>query len=382
MAEAMAETWLQDFLQYVEFGPGDGAALRALHPVASPRFAEIAEQFYARVLADEGTRRVLRDESQVGHLKVTLVAWMDRLLSGPWDEAYFEARCRIGRVHVQVGLGQHYMLAAMNLLRRGFEEVADGAYSDRPRELMAARQALGKVLDLDLAIMLHTYREDLLAQQARSERLSTLGQLAASIGHDLRNPLSVIESSAYLLKNRMGNDERGQGHLDRIREQVQISTGIINHVLDMIRDRPLSRERVELGRLIAAAAESVTRPAQVRIALDGFAPLPMVEADPVQIRQVFANLIENAVYAVSPKGQVWVRGTEDHGAILVTVEDDGAGVDPAILQRLFEPLVTTKPKGSGLGLALVKRIAERHGGGVSYQSRTEGGARFTVRLPL
>jgi signal transduction histidine kinase len=101
----------------------------------------------------------------------------------------------------------------------------------------------------------------------------------------------------------------------------------------------------------------------------------------VQLRQVFVNLLENAVDAAGAGGAVAVRGRSLDGAVEVHVEDTGPGVDPATQRRLFEPLITTKEKGIGLGLALVKRIAERHGGTVAYSPRTEGGARFTVRLP-
>jgi signal transduction histidine kinase len=121
------------------------------------------------------------------------------------------------------------------------------------------------------------------------------------------------------------------------------------------------------------------------MALDGLEALPEVHGDPVQLRQVFVNLIDNAVHAASPEGTVAVRaGAEGAagGAVEVHVEDTGPGVDAATQRRLFEPLITTKEKGIGLGLALVKKIAERHGGSVAYSDRIEGGARFTVRLPL
>ena len=89
--------------------------------------------------------------------------------------------------------------------------------------------------------MLHTYRDDLLAQQARVERLSTFGQLVGSIGHDLRNPLGVIETSLFILRGRVGEDERATKHLDRIGEQLRIANGIITNLLDMIRNRPLAQ---------------------------------------------------------------------------------------------------------------------------------------------
>src|SRR5438477_4934393 len=94
-------------------------------------------------------------------------------------------------------------------------------------QLRTVRLALGKILDLELAIMLHTYREDLLAQQAKSERLATFGQMVGFIGHELRNPLGVIESSLYILKGRTGGDERAAKHADRIAEQVGLANRIV-----------------------------------------------------------------------------------------------------------------------------------------------------------
>ena len=93
------------------------------------------------------------------------------------------------------------------------------------------------------------------------------------------------------------------------------------------------------------------------------------------------NLVENAVAAVGDKGEVFVRVSHDDGRVKIAVEDTGPGVDPSIRRRLFEPLVTTKDKGIGLGLALVKRIVERHDGSITYQPRDGGGASFIVNLP-
>jgi signal transduction histidine kinase len=378
----MVETVLQELKRYVRFGDGDERALRALHDAAAPRFGEIADVFYDRILSHEEARTALvGGESQVGHLKVTLRRWLETLLSGPWDEAYWQDRYSIGRVHVRIGLPQHYMFGAMNVVRVELARIAYERFHPDPAQLEVVRNALGKILDLELAIMLHTYRDDLLAQQARVERLSTFGQLVASIGHDLRNPLGVIETSLFILRGRVGKDERAAKHIDRIGEQLRIANGIITNLLDMIRSRPLAKEAVRLAEVVRSAAEAVKRPAGVSLDVDGVDLVPAVEGDPVQLRQVLVNLLENAVYASSPNGAVTIRGRPVSGAVELDVEDTGPGVDPATRRRLFEPLITTKERGIGLGLALVKRIAERHGGSVSYSDRPGGGARFTLRIP-
>jgi signal transduction histidine kinase len=377
----MGESLLDELKRYVGFGPAHEAALRELCAVASPHFPAIADTFYARILDHAEARRALTGgESRVGHLKVTLVRWMGESLGGPWDEAWWESHCRIGRVHVRIDLPQHYMFGAMNVIREELDRVIERAWpGDEPR-CARARGALGKVLDLELAIMLHTYREDLLAKASRSERLATFGQLVGSIGHELRNPLGVIESSLFLLRGRVNDDERVKKHLDRIGDQVRLSSDIISGLLDMVRDRPLPADRVALSALAAAAADSVPRPEGVGLTVDAAGGLEVL-GDATQIRQALVNLVLNAVQAVAPRGEVRVAARREAAAVVVDVEDTGPGVAESVRDRLFEPLITTKDHGSGLGLALVKRVAERHGGSVGHEPRPGGGARFSLRLP-
>ncbi len=379
----MAESLFDELKRYVRFDQDDEQALRAFSPLAAPHFPHITDGFYKRILEHEGARAALHGgESKVGQLKITLMAWLDKLLKGPWDEAYFEVRCRIGRVHVRIALPQHYMFGAMNYVRVELNGLIDQMYLQDPQALQAARQAVGKVLDLELAIMLHTYREDLLAEKARSERLSTFGQLIGSIGHELRNPLGVIETSLFILKGRASQDERTVKHLDRIGEQLGIANQIITDLLDMIRDRPLAMQQVRLSETIERASQSVRWPPGVALEYQGLENLAPVDGDPGQLRQVFVNLIDNAIHASEPSGRVRIEATQGAGWVEVAVEDSGPGVDPSIRRRLFEPLVTTKVKGIGLGLALVKQIVERHQGFIRYDAADSTGARFVVRLPL
>jgi two-component system sensor histidine kinase HydH len=382
----MAETLFEELKRYVGFSPEDEQALLSLHAVTRGHFSRIAEVFYARILQHEGARTALEGgESQVGHLKGTLQIWMDQLLRGPWDESYYELRCRIGRMHVRISLPQHYMFGAMNVLRQEFNELIDNHYREKPQELAVVRKALSKILDLELAIMLHTYREDLLAQQARNERLSTFGQLVGSIGHELRNPLGVIETSLFILKGHQAEkDARTAKHLERIGEQVAIANQIVSDLLDMIRDRPLKREPVRLEEVWRSALAAVQHSPRVVVSEQGLAELPEVRGDPNQLRQVFLNLLENATQAVGEDGTVELTAKALPDAVELAIEDSGPGVSEVIRRRLFEPLMTSKARGIGLGLPLVRRILERHGGSIVYAPRPESGAgaRFLLRLPI
>jgi two-component system sensor histidine kinase HydH len=121
---------------------------------------------------------------------------------------------------------------------------------------------------------------------------------------------------------------------------------------------------------------------QVTFTSSGEDTLPRLSGDPVQLRQVLVNLLENACQATAPRGEVHFRAAVDATHAVLTVEDTGPGVDASVQTRLFEPLITTKAKGIGLGLALVKRIVERHAGTIRYEARAPNGARFVIRLPV
>lgn len=376
----MSETLFEELKRYVGFTEADGEQLRRLEPLVSPHFQQISEVFYDRILEHEGARAALvGGESKVGHLKVTLQQWLKQFFVGPWDESYYERRARIGRVHVRISLPQHYMFGAMHVLARELYAIYDALPAP---EAAPARLATQKLIDLELAIMLHTYREDLMSQQARSERLSTFGQLVGSIGHELRNPLGVIETSTYILRSQQGLDDRGKKHVDRIEAQVRLANEIVSKLLDMIRDKPLAREPINLDTMARDVAETIKRPESVTFDLSALERVAPIQGDPVQVRQVLTNLLQNAVDALPGGGTIKVSAGAEKQGVTVHVEDSGAGVLPELGRRLFEPLVTSKPSGVGLGLALVKRIAERHGGTVEVgRSASLGGAIFSVYFP-
>lgn len=155
---------LDELRAYVGFGQADEEALKALQTLARPHYVEITEVFYDQLRQFDAAAAVLTSPEQTERLKVTLRSWMDRTLGGPWDREYVELRSRIGHVHVKVGLPQRYMFTAMSVIRQELEAIAE----DLP-DPIATQRSLGKILDIDLAIMLETYREDSLAQVRRFE---------------------------------------------------------------------------------------------------------------------------------------------------------------------------------------------------------------------
>jgi PAS domain S-box-containing protein len=166
-----SETWFAELKRYVRFEARDEAALHRLFPFAAPEFRRIAEDFYTRLDEHAEAKRVFGGPEQVARLKGTLCEWMRLLLTGPWDEAYYALRARIGRMHVEIGLPQRYMFGAMDVIRIDLMRVAESAYPRDEPARTCATAALQKIIDLELAIMLETFREAFVDKVQHGERL-------------------------------------------------------------------------------------------------------------------------------------------------------------------------------------------------------------------
>jgi PAS domain S-box-containing protein len=171
--------FFDDVLRYVRWSEADEAALRALGPHVAPERRALVEEFYDRLREHPGAEAVLRDEAQVRRLHDSLERWLDELLSAPRDRAYFERRWRIGAAHARVGLPQRYVFTAMALVRAHLERIASDAFDADRQAAARARGALGKALDVELAVMAETYRDELLG---RLERIGGAGPRARGGG--------------------------------------------------------------------------------------------------------------------------------------------------------------------------------------------------------
>jgi two-component system, NtrC family, sensor histidine kinase HydH len=346
----------------------------------------IVDDFYAAIEANPAARAVISGGApQIERLKQTLIAWLDSMLLGPHDEAYHEVRSRIGRMHVRIGLPQAFMFTAMSRIRVRLVDVTQGALADDPTTLRTTMTALNQILDLELAVMLETYREDLELKTRAAERLATLGQFSASIAHELRTPLAVIESSLFLVRKHLDPQVASipgvAKHLDRIGGEVTRASKTIDNLLDLARRHPPRRQRTELRGLIEAAVEATRLPTTVRIMVTATPDNLTAEVDPDQIRQVLVNLFANSAQAMPRGGQIEVVAEKlASSSARMRVSDDGPGIADEARHRVFEALFTTKAKGSGLGLALCRRIMEAHGGSIDLEP-TESGTSFVLVLP-
>ncbi len=230
--------------------------------------------------------------------------------------------------------------------------------------------------------------------QAR-DRLAVLGQMAAGLAHEIKNPLGAIKGAAQLLDGDRGLASGDHEFVSIILEEVDRLDRVVGSVLDYARPAPGKLGEVEVGDVIQRTVrflDAERSGCELLVQLDP--QLPKVRADAEQIRQVLINLVRNAVQAMGDKGTVRIgasilpsgrgtgRGDPEDGWMVVTVKDDGPGIPAEVRDSLFMPFVTTKQKGTGLGLAISERIVEEMGGRIEVSSRAGEGTTFSIVLPV
>jgi PAS domain S-box-containing protein len=237
----------------------------------------------------------------------------------------------------------------------------------------------------------------------RQEKLAVLGQLAGGVSHELRNPLGAIKNAAYFLNMALEDpDPDVRETLRIVRREVTRSERIVSDLLDFARAKPPTRRRVDPNAVVQAVLSRIAVPEHIEVVSHLGEGLPIIEADPGQLERVISNLIRNAVQSMPDGGRLTVASEQcsvsseqfsdkavfaDDGSlttdnwIQITVTDTGVGISEDNLERIFEPLFTTRAKGIGLGLAIVRSLVERHEGTVRVESQVDEGSTFTVRLP-
>lgn len=390
----MSDVLFDEMKRYVGFDDRDQAALAALRGFFEPCLPGVVDRFYQVIEAHPGARSVFQSAAQMARLRSSLLEWLRTLFGGRYEDAYFNQRAEIGRVHVRVGLPQHYMFTAMEVVWQGLRAHAAQHLALRP-ELNAGLVSLHKLLMLDLAIMLQTYRDsytqqvrsverDLLRDQLqRSEHLAHIGQLAASLAHEIKNPLAGISGAVQVIRDGMAADDGRRAVLTEVLRQINRLDATVRDLLIYSRPRPPRLARTDLRVMIHRSLALLRDEPDVQhVTIRSVVPeqLPPVQADDNQLEQVLLNLVLNAAHASPAGAHVVVRVDALGGGAAVEVTDFGAGMSAEVLARATEPFFTTKTRGSGLGLSICQRIIDAHGGRLEIDSAPGRGT--TVRLIL
>jgi signal transduction histidine kinase len=343
----------------------------------------IAVNFLAGMLFLAAAVRFALDFQRSGELEVYLFASLALLfgLAGLtfkysliWDSRWWLWHLlRLTAYLLVLGFVVHQYLQMVSVLRitlaeRVRAEEALKEYSERLEEMVAERtQELCEA------------QEQLMSR----ERLAVLGQLAGGVSHELRNPLGAISNATYFLNMVLQDPKpKVQEALEILDKEVKTAENIIRSLLDLARDKAPLQQKVDLRVIIQEAVSHIAVPESVEILTQVDEAASTLPADPDQLAQVFGNLILNAVQAMPEGGRLTISSQiSNSGWVSVSISDTGVGIPPENWGKLFEPLFTTKSRGIGLGLALVKSLIEGHGGKVEVESEVGRGSTFTISLP-
>ena len=235
--------------------------------------------------------------------------------------------------------------------------------------------------------------EQLEERERLRDRLAALGEMAAAIAHEVKNPLAGIEVMAGLLRRRLAGQSEAQATLTDIINEAKMANAIVQEVLDFVRPIRLQVEYTAIVDAVQGAvqlADTKARRGAVEVSVAIPDGLPQIQADRHQLTQVFTNLLMNAYEAMSGSGHITISagrvrledGADPREAVLVQVADDGPGIAPDVAEKVFEPFFTTKPQGSGLGLAIVRKIVDAHDGRIDLRTGVGQGTTIRVTLPV
>lgn len=233
------------------------------------------------------------------------------------------------------------------------------------------RTSIKKKIELE-----HELRQS--RSELENERLITIGLIAARLAHDIRNPLSVIKNTVEImrLKFKDNMDEKVEKQLQMLTKSVTRISHQIEDVLDYVRESPLEIKEISFKELLDSILNSIKKPNTITVVI------PENDAkllcDPKKFEVVLVNLIINSIQAMKDMGEIKIRLTEQKGNYLIDIEDTGPGIPEDKIDRIFEPLFTTKQTGTGLGLASCKNIIEQHGGKITVSNNP---TRFSIKLP-
>lgn len=261
---------------------------------------------------------------------------------------------------------------------------------EKTGELIHAKQELEKFTKF-LEKRVDSRTRELKAAQdelIKKERLAAIGQMASVVGHEIRNPLAVINNSIYFIKTKLGTggepDAKITKHIKIIESEIQQANGIINEILTYSRQRELQLEKVRINDWLEEVLSVYPFPAHVAVDKLFDPANPMVEIDKTEMQQAVRNLVGNGVEVMpAPKGgKVTIRTViPEAGWVRIDISDAGSGIPQDVLDKIFAPFFTTKARGTGLGLAVVRKVVDHHKGKVDVESAVGVGTTFKLYIP-
>jgi signal transduction histidine kinase len=247
------------------------------------------------------------------------------------------------------------------------------------------------ILEMGIDITERKKAEAMAQESARklkdAERLAAIGATAGMVGHDIRNPLQAITSDVYLAKTDLASFPEGEGknNMHESLEEIEKNISYINKIVADLQDfaKPLTPklEETDLEKTVHFVLANLDIPGNVTVKYSIKKDFPKLKTDQSYMQRILTNLANNAIQAMPNGGKLTIAASSKNGKATITVQDTGEGIPEEVRGKLFTPLVTTKSKGQGFGLSVVKRFTEGLGGTVTFESEVGKGTKFTIELP-
>jgi len=348
----------------------------------------------AMVVAISIVHQTVEPKNEASHRIYQLVPYAPILLGAFWYGLRGALTCSVLTsvcflVHVLLhqggGLLGENLGESLNILLFNVVGLATGYLSQRRMSATARYRKVAKDLDRSYAELKE--RTDALLEAERNlrsaARLSALGELSASIAHEIRNPLGSIRATAQILSDASTPEDKRPEFSSILVKEVDRLNEVVHRFLDFARSREIELQPVDLNDLARSVLDLCRHEIsgvgiEVRTSLE---ELPWVKADPDQLRQVLLNIVINAIQAMPDGGTLLISTRADGDVVRCAIADTGAGIEPEHVRQLFDPFFTTKPDGTGLGLAIARRLVSAVGGRIDLQTRPGAGSTFTLVLP-
>ena len=322
---------------------------------------ELDQKTYPENLSAEEEKQILEEESEKISGVIVLVSSMSIIIAIGFG-LYFSTLIGIPLKKLEITAKE----IGKGNLNAKFRYDKDDEIGEFAKTFNLMTDSLKKIIELEKELIISK-------QQITNERFTAIGELSARISHDIRNPLSILHFEFQLLKHKKIIDKK---QIKRIDTSMKRISHQIDEVLDYVRTTPLQYTKFSLNDVVSQSLDSVTIPSEVKINISS--DIIHIKADKHKIEIIMINLILNAVQAVNDEGTIDVTLYETSTETIIGIIDSGDGITVEPLDKIFDPLITTKQQGTGLGLASVKNIVEQHNGTISVKNNP---TTFIIKLP-
>jgi signal transduction histidine kinase/DNA-binding response OmpR family regulator len=407
----LSEQERQTRKQYLDFTEYDVALLKELSGLFHQHIDDIVDKFYEHLTRLKETRAFFPTEEIVKRLKLAQKEYLQKIVEGMFDEKYFEHRLNVGKVHNRINLVPHWYLGTYNLYHRLIYPLIFETYKDQPAKIRDTILALDKIMNLDMQLAIDTYihsysaelQEKVRFAEIQSKRVEAANkaksEFLANMSHELRTPLNAIIGFSEVLRDKLYGDlnEDQIGFIMDINSSAHHLLQMINDILDLSKIEAgkleLKYEEFELGRTIEGVLNTLKGLASKKyltVETSLHNPDERLVLDLVKFKQMMYNLLSNAIKFTPEKGRVTIRTRmvkDETDFLEVAVSDTGIGIAPEDYPKIFvefkqvDSSAVRKYEGTGLGLALTKRLVGLHGGKIWFESKPGVGSTFYFMLP-